>query len=160
MPKSKSRKKRSPKRVLALPDLEQAKTAVLNSLTSARGQRTYEHLGHVSIQTTERYLGCKQRLRCAVNDRLGESSRTPLELREPGGGRKRPPFATFHYQNFGVRASRCRRRRLARSTTHRRSAAATTRVPLVAAVTLATEMILTRSTRGHQVACAATYAVV
>jgi integrase len=28
-------------------------------------------LGHVSIQTTERYLGCKQRLRTAVNDRLG-----------------------------------------------------------------------------------------
>ena len=28
-------------------------------------------LGHVSIQTTERYLGCKQELRCAVNDRLG-----------------------------------------------------------------------------------------
>jgi integrase len=28
-------------------------------------------LGHVSIQTTERYLGCKQKLRSAVNDRLG-----------------------------------------------------------------------------------------
>ena len=28
-------------------------------------------LGHVSIQTTERYLGCKQKLGCAVNDRLG-----------------------------------------------------------------------------------------
>ena len=28
-------------------------------------------LGHVSIQTTERYLGCKQKLRHAVNDRLG-----------------------------------------------------------------------------------------
>jgi integrase len=28
-------------------------------------------LGHVSIQTTERYLGCKQRLCCAVNDRMG-----------------------------------------------------------------------------------------
>jgi integrase len=28
-------------------------------------------LGHASIQTTERYLGCKQKLRCAVNDRLG-----------------------------------------------------------------------------------------
>jgi len=27
-------------------------------------------LGHISIQTTERYLGCKQKLRCAVNDRL------------------------------------------------------------------------------------------
>ena len=185
MPKSKSRKKRSPKRVLALPDLEQAKTAVLNSLTSAQrpadlracdsrvrglvplgaGSRVQPHGGghvrtvpipgwvkaavdawtdavhithdpafraikkagrvwgdgmspkvlwdvvraaagragidrlaphdlrrtcaglchlaggeldqiqflleHVSIQTTERYLGCKQRLRCAVNDRLG-----------------------------------------------------------------------------------------
>jgi integrase len=28
-------------------------------------------LGHVSIQTTERYLVCKQKLRVAVNDRLG-----------------------------------------------------------------------------------------
>ena len=27
-------------------------------------------LGHVSIQTKERYLGCKQKLRYAVNDRL------------------------------------------------------------------------------------------
>ena len=33
-------------------------------------------LGHVSVQTTERYIGCKQRLRVAVNDRLGI---------EPGG---------------------------------------------------------------------------
>jgi integrase len=168
MPKSKSRRKKTPKRVLALPDLEQTKAAVLNSLTSASGQRTYDHairefvawycseprlafnrtvvlryrihleqrgyapatitlrlaavwrvayeaadagllraaaarasidklaphdlrrtcarlchlaggeldqiqflLGHVSIQTTERYLGCKQKLRVAVNDRLG-----------------------------------------------------------------------------------------
>jgi site-specific recombinase XerD len=28
-------------------------------------------LGHVSIQTTERYLGCKQRIRSAVHDRIG-----------------------------------------------------------------------------------------
>ena len=40
---SKSRKKKTPKRVLALPDLEQAKSAVLNSLTSVSGQRTYDH---------------------------------------------------------------------------------------------------------------------
>lgn len=31
-----------PKRVLALPDLEQSKAAVLNTLTSASGQRTYD----------------------------------------------------------------------------------------------------------------------
>ena len=28
-------------------------------------------LGHISVQTTERYLGCKQRLRNTVNDNLG-----------------------------------------------------------------------------------------
>jgi site-specific recombinase XerD len=28
-------------------------------------------LGHASVQTTERYLGCKQELRHPVNDRLG-----------------------------------------------------------------------------------------
>jgi len=28
-------------------------------------------LGHVSIQTTERYLGCKLKLRSAVNDEIG-----------------------------------------------------------------------------------------
>jgi integrase len=43
MPHSKTGRKKSPKRILALPDLEHAKTAVLNSLTSASGQRTYEH---------------------------------------------------------------------------------------------------------------------
>src|SRR6187549_3460097 len=43
MPKSKARRNKQAKRVLALPDLEQAKLAVLNSLTSASGQRTYDH---------------------------------------------------------------------------------------------------------------------
>lgn len=28
-------------------------------------------VGHVLVQTTETYLGCKQRLRGAVNDRIG-----------------------------------------------------------------------------------------
>ena len=31
-------------------------------------------LGHVSVQTTERYLGCKQRIRGAVNDHIGIES--------------------------------------------------------------------------------------
>jgi hypothetical protein len=42
MPKHR-RKRRPPKRSLALPDLEQTKSAVLNSLTSKSGQRTYDH---------------------------------------------------------------------------------------------------------------------
>jgi hypothetical protein len=28
-------------------------------------------LGHVSVQTTERYLGCTQRIAVAVNDKIG-----------------------------------------------------------------------------------------
>ena len=39
----KSQKKRSPRRTLALPDLEQAKSAVVTSLSSTSGQRTYTH---------------------------------------------------------------------------------------------------------------------
>ena len=34
-------------------------------------------LGHVSIQTTERYLGCKQRLQNAVNDQIGLTPDSP-----------------------------------------------------------------------------------
>ena len=33
-------------------------------------------LGHISVQTTERYLGCKQRIRSAVNDRIGTEPET------------------------------------------------------------------------------------
>jgi len=42
MPRSR-KKNKSPKRVVVLPDLEQAKSAVLNTLTSKSGQRTYDH---------------------------------------------------------------------------------------------------------------------
>ena len=42
MPKQR-RKRRPPKRSLAIPDLEQTKSAVLNGLTSKSGQRTYDH---------------------------------------------------------------------------------------------------------------------
>jgi len=43
MAKSKMKRKRTPKHVLKLPDLEQSKSAVLNSLTSRSSQRTYDH---------------------------------------------------------------------------------------------------------------------
>jgi site-specific recombinase XerD len=36
-------------------------------------------LGHVSVQTTEKYLGCKQRLKNAVNDQIGIEPPTPVE---------------------------------------------------------------------------------
>jgi hypothetical protein len=56
----------------------------LGSVTplEANWSRSKFLLGHVSIQTTERYLGCKQRIRSAVNERIG------IELRPiPDQGR-------------------------------------------------------------------------
>jgi hypothetical protein len=40
MAKSKIKSKRTPKSILKLPDLEQSKSTVLNSLTSSSSQRT------------------------------------------------------------------------------------------------------------------------
>ena len=40
---SKIKRKRTSKAVLVLPDLEQSKSAVLNSLTSQSSQRSYDH---------------------------------------------------------------------------------------------------------------------
>ena len=39
----KAKRKKLPKTVLKLPDLEQSKSAVLNSLSSASSQRSYDH---------------------------------------------------------------------------------------------------------------------
>ena len=36
-------RKKAPKTVLKLPDLEQSKSAVLNSLVSSSSQRSYDH---------------------------------------------------------------------------------------------------------------------
>src|SRR6202158_5850078 len=40
---TKNKRKRNPKSVLRLPDLEQSKSAVVNSLTSPSSQRSYDH---------------------------------------------------------------------------------------------------------------------
>jgi hypothetical protein len=40
---AKNKRKHSPKTILKLPDLEQSKSAVLNSLTSRSSQRSYDH---------------------------------------------------------------------------------------------------------------------
>src|SRR6266571_613480 len=74
---SKSRKKRAPKRVLALPDLEQAKSAVLNTLTSVSGQRTFDHAinDFVEWYCSEPRLARRRSVyRCLVIVRLREAS--------------------------------------------------------------------------------------
>jgi len=40
-------------------------------LCHAAGGKLEQIQGHMSIQTTERYLDCKQRIRSAANDRIG-----------------------------------------------------------------------------------------
>jgi site-specific recombinase XerD len=45
--------------------------ARLCHLTGGELEQIQFLLGHASVQTTERYLGCKQRLRHALNDNLG-----------------------------------------------------------------------------------------
>jgi hypothetical protein len=47
-------------------------------------------LGHVSIQTTERYLGSKQRIRYAVNDRIGIEPPEPSPEPESPGADPHP----------------------------------------------------------------------
>jgi integrase len=37
-------------------------------------------LDHVSVKTTERYLGCKQKLQNAVNDRLSKAPMAPISV--------------------------------------------------------------------------------
>ena len=44
-------------------------------------------LGHASVQTTERYIGCKQNLKEAVNDRFHISVGRYAKLKTKGGPR-------------------------------------------------------------------------
>jgi len=43
----------------------------LSTVAGAEIEQIQFLLGHVSVQTTEHYLGCKQRLKNAVNDCIG-----------------------------------------------------------------------------------------
>jgi hypothetical protein len=87
--KTKSRQNRLNTK-LGIPDLENAKVAVIVSLRSFESQRSYRHsidefvawycsaprlsFNKAVVLTTEKYLGCKQRLREAVNDKTGIES--------------------------------------------------------------------------------------
>ena len=67
-PRSRGRRN-STKSALGLPDLEFARAAVLK--TSTQQTQIQFLLGQVSVQATERHLGCKQRIQSAVKDRIG-----------------------------------------------------------------------------------------
>jgi hypothetical protein len=69
MPKSKSRKKKPQQGGVCLGRRHVAQGA-LGCCPSCSTDQIQFLLDHVSIQTTEHYLGCKQRLRSAVNDRM------------------------------------------------------------------------------------------
>ena len=94
------RKKRAPKRVLALPDLEQSKTGVLNSLTSKSGQRTYDRaitdfvewycseprlaLNRTVVLRYRIYLEQKQYAPTTINLRLAAVRRVAFEAADSG----------------------------------------------------------------------------
>ena len=94
------RKKRPPKRVLALPDLEQSKAAVLNSLTSKSGQRTYDRaitdfvdwycseprlaLSRTVVLRYRIYLEQKQYAPTTINLRLAAVRRVAFEAADSG----------------------------------------------------------------------------
>ena len=77
MGKSKTSRKRTPKHVLKLPDLEQSKSAVLNSLTSRSSQRTYDH----AIREFIEWYCSEPRL--AFNKTVVTRYRISLEQRQP-----------------------------------------------------------------------------
>jgi len=103
MPHARSHKrKKVPKRVLALPDLEQAKSAVLSSLTSRSGQRTYDHANRefVAWYCSEPRLAFKRTVSSGIGFTLSSGS-------------THPPRSTFAWPPFG--AWRTRRPTLASS---------------------------------------------
>lgn len=55
---------------LAPPDLRRSRARFCRNSGGELEQIQFL-LGHISVQTTEKYLGYKQRLREAVNDRIG-----------------------------------------------------------------------------------------
>ena len=56
---------------LAPHDLRRSTCARLCHLAGGELEQIQFLLGHASVDTTERYLGCKQKLNRALNDNLG-----------------------------------------------------------------------------------------
>jgi hypothetical protein len=105
MPKSRKRK-RSPKRVLALPDLEQSRAAVLNSLTSKSGQRSYDHAitDFVEWYCSEPRLAFNRTVVLRYRIYLEQKQYAPTTINlawQPfGGSPMRPPIPDCSVQNW------------------------------------------------------------
>jgi hypothetical protein len=94
------KKKRPPKRVLGLPDLEQSKAAVLNTLTSKSGQRSYDRaitdfvdwyyseprlaFNRTVVLRYRIFLEQKQYAATAINLRLAAVPRVAFEAADSG----------------------------------------------------------------------------
>jgi len=72
---AKSKRKRVPKTMLKLPDLEQSKSAVLNSLPLASSKRSYDHAIRESSTGNARSLA--SRLTRPWSHRTGSHSNSP-----------------------------------------------------------------------------------
>lgn len=83
---AKNKRKRTPKSVLKLPDLEQSRSAVLNSLISPSSQRTYDHAirEFIELYCSEPRLAFNKtlvtRYRISLEQRLYASSTINLRL--------------------------------------------------------------------------------
>ena len=104
MPKSR-KKKKSPKRVLALLDLEQAKSAVLNTLTSKSSQQTYDHAitEFVEWYCSEPRLAFNQtvvlRYRISLEQRQFARQPSTCASRLSGGLPTKPPIPGCYARN-------------------------------------------------------------
>src|SRR6516162_1099674 len=100
------KKKQPPKRVLGLPDLEQSKAAVLNSLTSESGQRTYDHAitEFVDWYCSEPRLATTAPCFCATGSISSRSSMRPRrsisDWRRSGGMLLRLPTPACSVRNW------------------------------------------------------------
>ena len=107
-----AKSKRVPKTVLKLPDLEQSKSAVLNSLTSSSSKRSYDHAIREFIDwyCSEPRLAFNRtvvtRYRIALEQHSYAPSTINLRLASYAGWRMKHPIADFLArilrQAFGV----------------------------------------------------------
>src|SRR5712692_9743214 len=106
---AKSKHKRTPKTVLKLPDLEQSKSAVMNSLTSASSKRSYDHAIREFID-----LYCSELTAEEGKKLLGAESADTLRSRRNrallslliGCGLRRAEVTTLRFEDLQLREGR------------------------------------------------------